>query len=97
MKHEYDSYLQLKFMCIVHTKHVDCKDKPITFLKCKCDQLKYSQTNLTSLIKGENGNVCETSYTVSCHTAHCSEACVIYGNLIMPCVVDSFMCLLIII
>jgi hypothetical protein len=58
----------------LHTKH-DCKDKPITFFKSKCDKLKHSQTNLTPVIKGENGNVCEASHKVSNHTACCREVC----------------------
>jgi spore maturation protein CgeB len=37
--------------------HVHCKDKLITFSKRKCDEMKHSEINLTSVIKDENGNV----------------------------------------
>jgi hypothetical protein len=45
----------------LHTKRVDRKDKPIELCKRKCDELKQSKTNLTSVIKGEHGNVCDAS------------------------------------
>lgn len=31
----------------LHTKHVDCKDKIVAFLKHKYDELKHSQAYLT--------------------------------------------------
>jgi hypothetical protein len=34
------------------------RSKPISILKHKHDELKHSQTNLTSVIESENGNVC---------------------------------------
>jgi hypothetical protein len=44
------------------TKHVDCKDKPIASLNVKqCHELNQSQTDLTSFIKGKNGNMREAS------------------------------------
>jgi hypothetical protein len=56
----------------LHTKHADCKDKPIASLNVKqCHELKQSQTNLTSFINNENGNMCEASQKVSYHIAHC--------------------------
>lgn len=68
----------------LHTKHDDCKDRPITVFKCKCDELKHSQTNLTSVVKGEQGNVCEESYKLSYHIARCVEAFMIAAHLIIP-------------
>jgi hypothetical protein len=53
----------------LHTKRVDRKDKPIELCKRKCDELKHSKTNLTSVIKGEN--VCESLHKVSCRIARC--------------------------
>jgi hypothetical protein len=38
----------------LHTKHVDCKDKYLMFLKCKCDELKKSESSLASVTKDEN-------------------------------------------
>jgi hypothetical protein len=43
-------------------------------VKHKCDELKHSETNVTSVIKGENGSVCEALYKVSYHIANCGEA-----------------------
>jgi hypothetical protein len=53
----------------LHTKHVDSKDKPIVYLKRKCDKLQHSATNVMSVIKGENRNSCEATYKLSYHTA----------------------------
>jgi hypothetical protein len=61
----------LKLQQYLHTKHNDRKDKSTALFKCKCDAVKHSQANLTSVIKGENGNVCEASHEVSYHVAHC--------------------------
>jgi hypothetical protein len=63
-------------------------------IKYKFDELKHSQTNLASVIKGENGNVCEASYKVSYHIAHCGEAYMIAENLIIPCVEDIVPCVI---
>lgn len=41
------------------------------FLNRRCNELKHSQTDVTSFIKGENADLCEASYKVSCHVAHC--------------------------
>jgi hypothetical protein len=57
----------------------------VSCFKCKCDRRKHSQTNLTSVIKGENGNVCEAIYKVSYHIAHCSEAHLTVEDLSIPC------------
>jgi hypothetical protein len=51
----------------------------------------HSKTNLISIIKGENGNMHETTYKVSYHTARCSEAHTTPDNFIIPCVKDRFM------
>jgi hypothetical protein len=48
-----------------HKKHVDYKDKPIACSERKCAEPKHSGTNVTSVIKGENGNMHEASYTVN--------------------------------
>jgi hypothetical protein len=37
----------------LHTKHTDRKDKPTAFFKHKYEELKYSQTYLTPVIKCE--------------------------------------------
>jgi hypothetical protein len=53
-----ESYMvTAKLQWYLHIKHGDCKARPLTFFKQKCDELKYSQTNLTSVTNGENGNV----------------------------------------
>jgi hypothetical protein len=54
-------------------KYVDWKEKSIAFLKCKCDELNFSQNNQTLIIKGVDGNVCDASYKVSHHISHCRE------------------------
>jgi hypothetical protein len=57
----------------VHKGHTDCKDKPIVFLKRKCDELKRSETDLTLVIESGNLNMCETLHKVDCPNAHCGE------------------------
>jgi hypothetical protein len=69
------SMVLAKLLRHLHTEHVDCKDRPIALFKLKCEELKHSQTNLTSVIEGENGNVCEASYRVNYHTARCPYEC----------------------
>jgi hypothetical protein len=56
--------------------------------KCKCDELKHSHTNQTSVFKGENENVYEVSYIVNYHIAYCNEAYMSAKYLIIPCVED---------
>jgi hypothetical protein len=51
--------------------------------KRKCGELKQCRINLTSVVKGENGIVCEASYRVRYHAAHCGEAYTISKNLII--------------
>jgi hypothetical protein len=68
-----------------HMKHVDCKDKLITFFKHKCNEMKHSQTDLMSVTKHGNGNMCEASYKVSYHAAHCGEVHETAENLIISC------------
>jgi hypothetical protein len=83
-----------KITTAFHAKHVGCKNKPIAFLKCKCEEMKHSETNLASVIKGENGNVCKASYKVSYHIAICGETHMIAENIIIPCVEDIVSCVL---
>jgi hypothetical protein len=47
---------------------------------------------MISVIKRYNGNVCEASYKVSYHIAHCGEAYTTAENLIMPCAEDIISC-----
>jgi hypothetical protein len=54
-------------ICIQSTL-ADCKDKTTASFKRKCDEMKRSQTNLTSVIAGENENVCEASHKARYHT-----------------------------
>jgi hypothetical protein len=56
------SIVTAKSQRYLHAKHVDCKQEPVVFFQRDFDELKNPQTNLTSAIKGENGNVCEASY-----------------------------------
>jgi hypothetical protein len=58
----------VKLKWYLYTKHVDCRHKPIAFLKSKCDELKHTETNLTSVIEAENENVCEPLYKVGHQT-----------------------------
>jgi hypothetical protein len=81
-------------MTMAFSKHVDCKQKPLTFFKHKCDELKHSQSNLISVMKSENGNVCEASYKVSHHIARCGQAHMIFKNVITPCTKDIVLCVL---
>jgi hypothetical protein len=57
----------------------DYKDKPIEFNKRNCDELKHSETSLTSVIKGEN--VYDASYILSYHIASCCVVHTVSGNL----------------
>jgi hypothetical protein len=66
-------YVPPKITMACTHKHVNWKEKSIAFLKYKCHELNYSQSNPTLIIKGMDGNVCNASYKVSCHTAHCRE------------------------
>jgi hypothetical protein len=47
--------------------------------------MNLSILKVISAIKSEDGYVCEASYKVSYHTAHCGEAHVIAKNLIILC------------
>jgi hypothetical protein len=50
----------------LHTKHIHCKEKLLTFLKYKCGELNHSQHNLTSVIKCENVHV-QSILQTSCY------------------------------
>jgi hypothetical protein len=67
----------------LHVKHIDCKDTPIIFLICKCDELKHFQATLTSGINGDNGNEYKALCGVNYDIAICSEAHTVAKNLIV--------------
>jgi hypothetical protein len=75
-----------------HTKHVDFTNKPVAYVKYKCDELNHFQSDLTSFIRCENGNVCGASYKVGGHAVHCGEAGMSTGSLISPCAGDTVQC-----
>jgi hypothetical protein len=59
----------------VYKRHIYCKDKLIAFLKRKCDGLKSSENDLTTVIKNENINVCVKHRTKwAYHSSQCGEA-----------------------
>jgi hypothetical protein len=77
---------------LIHSqaKHVVRKDKLISFLESKFGKLNYSQTNLTSFIKGEDGNVCVHNHTKS--AVKMLTAVKLPESAIMPFTADSFVC-----
>jgi hypothetical protein len=46
----------------LYRKHSDCKYIPLHFLRGNCEELKQSNSDLTSVIRDESGNVCELSH-----------------------------------
>jgi hypothetical protein len=56
-------------------------------------ETEHFESNLTSIVRGESGNVFEVSYKVSYHIYRSDEAHMIVEHLVKPCVTDvlSFM------
>jgi hypothetical protein len=77
----------------LHLNHVHCKYKITACFKHECDKMKYSQTNPSFVIKGQNANVCEASYTMSYHIAQCGETHMTSENVnIILRIVDMGLC-----
>lgn len=72
----------------LHTKHVDSKDRHHIF-KHKRDELKHSETCLTSVFKWK---CVVASHKISYHFSHCGEACVIAEYFIILYIENSFVC-----
>lgn len=77
----------------LHLNHAECKYKLIACFKRECDKMKYSQTNSTSINKGQYGYVCEAPHSVSYHTAQCAETHRTTENVTtMLCILDMGLC-----
>lgn len=67
-----------------HTKHADACTELLDFFRRKCEELKQSKRNLTSVIRGESLNAHDPSYEASYHTARCDKAHMAAEHILSP-------------